>query len=184
MSMSPVLQDNRSVARDLGTDLAFALFGSVLLWLSAKVQIPFWPVPMTMQTLVVVLLPMLFGARAGVGAVIVYLTEGAAGLPVFAETPAQGIGLGYMMGPTGGYLFGFVLAASVIAAVKPMFKSGFISGAVLATIGHAVIFACGLSWLCVEMPMDKAIAVGFMPFIAASLIKIGIAACTYKLTAK
>ena len=90
-----------------------ALLGSALLTLSAKVQVPFYPVPMTMQTLVVLLIGMAFGARLGVAAVALYLAEGAVGLPVFAGTPEKGIGLAYMIGPTGGYLLGFVVATAV-----------------------------------------------------------------------
>src|SRR5947209_549651 len=83
--------------------------GSLALTLSAKLQVPFYPVPMTMQSLVVLLIGLGFGWRLGTATVLLYLAEGLAGLPVFAGTPEKGIGLAYMMGPTGGYLAGFVL---------------------------------------------------------------------------
>jgi biotin transport system substrate-specific component len=90
-----------------------AIAGSLLLWVSAKVQVPFWPVPMTMQTFVVLGLGAAFGWRLGMATVALYLLEGAMGLPVFAGTPEKGIGLAYMAGPTGGYLAGFVVAAGI-----------------------------------------------------------------------
>ena len=93
------------------------LAGSVLLWISAKVQVPFWPVPMTLQTLAVLGLAAALGRRLGVAAVVLYLMEGALGLPVFAGTPEKGIGLAYMAGPTGGYLAGFVLAAFIVGTL-------------------------------------------------------------------
>src|ERR1700736_872176 len=83
-----------------------ALLGSLALTVSAKLQVPFYPVPMTMQSLVVLLIGLAFGWRLGTATVLLYLGEGLAGLPVFAGTPEKGIGLAYMMGPTGGYLAG------------------------------------------------------------------------------
>ena len=91
-----------------------ALFGSLLLWVSAKVQVPFYPVPMTFQGAVVLLIGLAYGPRLAAATLLLYLAEGAVGLPVFAGTPERGIGLAYMVGPTGGYLAGF-LAAAVIA---------------------------------------------------------------------
>src|SRR5256885_9623717 len=93
---------------------ALAVLGSLALTLSAKLQVPFYPVPMTMQSLVVLLIGLAFGWRLGTATVLLYLAEGLAGLPVFAGTPEKGIGLAYMMGPTGGYLVGFVLAAAFL----------------------------------------------------------------------
>ncbi|SVD67877.1 uncharacterized protein METZ01_LOCUS420731, partial [marine metagenome] len=87
-----------------------AVAGTLLLAISAKVQVPFWPVPMTMQTFVVLLLGIAYGPRLGVATGALYLLEGAVGLPVFA----QGAGMAYLVGPTGGYLFGFVLAMYIV----------------------------------------------------------------------
>ena len=90
--------------------LFFALLGSIFLAISAKIKIPFWPVPMTMQTFVVLLLGILYGWKLGLLTVSLYLFEGIIGLPVFAGTPEKGIGLIYFMGPTMGYLLGFLVA--------------------------------------------------------------------------
>lgn len=91
--------------------LGVALCGAVLITLGAKLQVPFWPVPMTLHTLAVFFLAAAFGPRLGMAAMAAYLVAGAAGLPVFSGTPARGIGLAYMVGPTGGYLAGYLLAA-------------------------------------------------------------------------
>ena len=93
--------------------VVLALIGTALLTLAAKIKVPYYPVPITMQTLVVLVLGMAYGARLGAATVLLYLVEGAAGLPVFTGTPERGIGIPYMRGPTGGYLVGFVLAAGV-----------------------------------------------------------------------
>ena len=92
-----------------------AACGSLLLTLAAKINVPFYPVPMTMQTFAVLVIAMSFGKRLGLGSVLLYLVEGAAGLPVFAGTPEKGIGIAYMMGPTAGYLLGFVLATMLVS---------------------------------------------------------------------
>ncbi|MDH5749223.1 MAG: biotin transporter BioY, partial [Rhodospirillales bacterium] len=93
---------------------ALAVAGSLLLILSAKISIPFWPVPMTMQTFAVLVIGMAYGPRLGLATVLLYLAEGAFGMPVFAGTPEKGIGLAYMMGPTGGYLVGFAVSAFLV----------------------------------------------------------------------
>src|SRR5690606_16484525 len=95
-------------------NMLLAVGGSLLLTLSAKINVPFYPVPMTMQTFAVLLIGAAFGWRLGTATVLLYLAQGAAGLPVFAGTPEKGIGLLYLMGPTGGYLVGFAVAAAVV----------------------------------------------------------------------
>ena len=97
--------------------LAIALAGAALITLGAKVQIPFWPVPMTLHTLAVFTLAAALGPRAGIAAMATYLAAGAAGLPVFSGTPERGIGLAYMVGPTGGYLLGYLVASWVSGAM-------------------------------------------------------------------
>ena len=94
--------------------ITLVIFGTLLLTISAKVKVPFYPVPMTMQTFVVVLIGITLGWKLGLTTIFIYLFEGAIGLPVFAGTPEKGIGIVYMMGPTGGYLIGF-LNSSLIA---------------------------------------------------------------------
>ena len=90
------------------------LIGSILIALSAKVKIPFYPVPMTMQTFTVILIGAIYGWKLGLSTVMLYLIEGALGLPVFAGTPEKGLGLAYMIGPTMGYLIGFIPAVIII----------------------------------------------------------------------
>lgn len=178
---------NRSAAlalissKSLTNTFTLAVMGSLLLWISAKIQVPFWPVPLTLQTLVVVLLPVFLGARAGIGAVALYMIEGAFGLPVFAGTPQLGIGLAYMAGPTGGFLAGFMVAASAIAIIAPALKRTFLNGFIMAAIGHAIIFACGIPWLSQFVGLQQALAVGLFPFVAATVVKVGMAACAVKL---
>ena len=91
--------------------LLIVFLGSLLLTISAKIKIPFYPVPMTMQTLVVLIIGIGFGWKLGVATVMLYLFEGIIGLPVFSGTPEKGIGLVYFTGPTMGYLIGFLVAA-------------------------------------------------------------------------
>jgi biotin transport system substrate-specific component len=148
--------------------------GSALLALSAKLQVPFYPVPMTMQTLVVLVIGAAYGWRLGGATVALYLIEGLLGLPVFAGTAAGPL---YMVGPTGGFLVGFLGGAIVTGYLA---ERGFDRPLprVLATmcIGHAVIFACGVAWLSTLMPFEKAWAVGVAPFVAATILKTALAA--------
>ena len=124
----------------------FAILGSLILWASAKISVPFWPVPMTLQTGAVALIGAAYGWRLGLATVLLYLAEGALGLPVFEGTPAKGIGVAYMLGTTGGYLVGFAVAAAVIGWLA---EHGFdrnpvklFGGMVLA---DAVVFVLGVS---------------------------------------
>ena len=117
MVLKPVLADMAWNAEGASKWLrlaVLALAGTALLTISAKIKVPMWPVEMTMQTFVVLGLGMAYGARLGAATVLLYLAQGAAMLPVFTGTPEKGIGLAYMMGPTGGYLLGFVAAAWLV----------------------------------------------------------------------
>lgn len=159
-------------SRSLLRDAAIALAATGLLTLSAKVQVPFYPVPMTMQSLVVLVIGAAFGWRLGMATVMLYLLEGLAGLPVFAGTPEKGVGLAYMMGPTGGYLIGFVAAAFVAGFLAERGWTKSVPGALAAmAIGHAVIFLFGFAWLAVLMGAGKAYLFGVAPFYAATLFK-------------
>jgi biotin transport system substrate-specific component len=163
----------RSIARGF----LMALAGSLALWLSAKVQVPFWPVPMTMQTLVVLVLGAALGARLGAASVLLYLAEGAAGLPVFAGTPEKGVGLAYMLGPTGGYLLGFVVAEYLIGLLAERGWDRTIPRMFAAmTAGHLLIFLFGWGWLAYLLGPAKAWAFGVAPFYAATLLKTSLAA--------
>jgi biotin transport system substrate-specific component len=153
-------------------DAAAVVLGSLLLIASAKLQVPFWPVPMTMQSLVVLLLGMSYGLRLGTAAVLLYLAEGAVGLPVFAGTPERGIGLAYMMGPTGGYLVGFVLAAAALGALAERgWDRSLALIAAAMIVGHVILFVPGVLWLAVPLGLAKAVAVGATPFLAATALK-------------
>jgi len=166
------------VARRVGLAAA-VVFGVCLLTLSAKIKVPFWPVPMTMQTLVVLMLGMAYGSRLAAGTVFAYLLAGAAGLPVLAGTPERGIGLAYMIGPTGGFLVGFLAAAWVVGLLAERgWDRTFLKCAVAMVLGHLVISLSGVAWLAVLMGTAKAIDVGLMPFLASSALKTALgAAC-------
>jgi biotin transport system substrate-specific component len=153
---------------------ALAIVGSLLLTVSAKVQIPFWPVPVTLQTMVVFLLGIAYGPRLAVATVLLYLAEGALGLPVFAGTPAKGIGLAYMVGPTGGYLAGFV-AAAVIAGITAERSRGVLATALGVALATAAIYLLGAGWLATFVGPEKALALGVTPFLLGDLVKLGLA---------
>jgi len=161
-----------AIARMVG----LVLLGTLVLAASAKVQVPFWPVPMTMQTFVVLVLGAAYGWRLGLATMLAYLAEGAAGLPVFAGTPEKGVGLAYMAGPTGGYLVGFVLAAVAVGRLAETGRArGVLRLSAVMILGHAVIFAAGLAWLAGSVGWSKAVAVGLTPFWAATALKTALA---------
>lgn len=155
-----------------------ALVGSALIWLSAKIQVPFYPVPMTMQTLVVLGLGMAYGWRLSAATVALYLAAGALGLPVFAGSPEKGIGLVYMLGGTGGYLLGFLLAAAACGWLAERGWDRNVLGTALAmVIGNALIYIPGLLWLGSLFGWDKPILEwGLLPFVLGDLTKIALAA--------
>ena len=162
--------------RAWGRALALAFAGSLLMTLSAKVQIPFWPVPMTMQTFVVLVLGMAYGWKLGAATMLMYLAEGAMGFPVFAGTPERGIGLAYMTGPTGGYLVGFVAAAAACGWLAERGWDRSVGKVIIAMLlGHALILGMGAAWLATLMGWEKALQVGLMPFWAATLFKTALA---------
>jgi biotin transport system substrate-specific component len=154
--------------------LLLALLGSALLTISAKIEVPFYPVPMTMQTLVVLLLGMAFGARLGTAAVLLYLAEGAVGLPVFAGTPERGIGIAYMMGPTGGYLVGFVLSAAITGWLTER-RRDWPSLVLAVAAGSIVVFIPGVLWLAHLIGFEQSIVHGLAPFLWGTVLKGAIA---------
>ena len=156
---------------------AMVLIGTLLLTASAKIQVPFWPVPMTMQTFVVLFLGAALGPRLGALTVLLYLTQGALGLPVFAGTPEKGLGLAYMAGPTGGYLIGFVFGAFVVGWLAERGWDRSVPRLFCAMmLGHVVILGLGLAWLAPLVGMDKAWALGIVPFYAATVFKTALGA--------
>lgn len=159
-------------------NLLLVLGGSLALWVSAKIQIPFYPVPVTMQTFVLLTLAMALGARLAAAMVALYLLEGALGLPVFAGAPERGIGLAYMLGPTGGYLLGFLLAAALCGWLAERgWDRRFASTAAAMLAGNALIYAPGLLWLGATLGWDKPIlAWGLLPFLYGDALKLALAA--------
>lgn len=154
-----------------------AVLGTIALWISAKIQVPFYPVPMTMQTFVVLVIGMAFGWRLGAATIALYLAEGAVGLPVFAGTPERGIGLAYMAGPTGGYLAGFLAAAATVGwlAMKGWDRNVWTTLAAMV-LGTAIIFVFGYVWLGAVIGYDTAFVAGVVPFLYGAAFKIALAA--------
>ena len=149
-----------------------ALVGSAVLTLSARLSVPFWPVPLTMQSLAVLLIGAGFGLRLASATVVLYLLEGAVGLPVFAGTPMHGIGLAYMMGPTGGYLIGFVAAAAIVGFFAERGADRSVPKLLGAmTLGHVVLFGFGYAWLAYLLGKDLAFTAGVEPFILGTVLK-------------
>jgi biotin transport system substrate-specific component len=151
--------------------------GSLILWAAAKVQVPFYPVPMTLTTLAIMLIGACYGWRLGLATVALYLLEGALGLPVFSGTPERGIGIAYMMGPTGGYLVGYLAAVAIVgwfaehgADKSPlrMFVAMLAAGIVLLALGYA--------WLATLIGPEAAWVGGVLPFLLGDLLKVAIAA--------
>lgn len=151
-------------------NVGLTLGAVALLTLAAKTQVPFWPVPMTLQSLAVMVLAVVMGPRMALAAILTYMAAGAAGLPVFAGTPAKGIGLAYMMGPTGGFLVGFVLATIVTGVLGQ--GRGMIGRTLAMLAGTTVLYAAGLAWLANFVPADNLLAVGVLPFMPGDIVKI------------
>ena len=158
--------------------LFVALIGSIVLAISSKIKIPFYPVPMTMQTLVVLMIGVGFGWKLGLATVFLYLFEGIIGLPVFSGTPEKGIGLIYFTGPTMGYLVGFLPAVFFAGLLKVNYKYNlihrFVLNFALYTFSVSFIYLFGLIWLANFVPVEKIWIVGAMPFLLAELLKISI----------
>ncbi|MDA4844501.1 biotin transporter BioY [Hoeflea poritis] len=179
MTLYATLTAGRS--HSLLRDSLIVVSASILLALSAKAAVPFFPVPMTMQTLVVLGLGLALGSRLAVLSVLLYLVEGAAGLPVFSGTPEKGIGIAYMMGPTGGFLIGFVLAAGLTGWLAERGWDRNIVMAFLAALaGTVILYVPGLLWLGGLVGWDKPVlAWGLYPFILGDLTKAALAALIF-----
>ena len=145
--------------------------GSILLTISSKIKIPFYPVPMTMQTFVVLFLGMLFGYKLGLATVSLYLVEGIIGLPVFSNSPEKGIGIVYFTGPTMGYLIGFLFATFLAGYFN--FKGNVLINFIKLLISVSTIYILGIFWLGTLIGWDKPIMqLGAYPFMLAELFKI------------
>ncbi|MDB2470885.1 biotin transporter BioY [Candidatus Pelagibacter bacterium] len=145
--------------------------GTMALTISAKLKIPFYPVPMTMQTFVVLFLGIAFGYKIGLASVAVYLIEGILGMPVFSNSPEKGVGLVYFTGPTMGYLIGFLFAV-FFAGYLNLKKNIFIIFSKLI-LSVSTIYLFGALWLGTLIGWDKPILeLGITPFLLAELFKI------------
>ena len=148
-----------------------ALLGSILLAISSKVKIPFYPVPMTMQTLVVLLIGICFGWKLGVATISLYLFEGIIGLPVFSGTPEKGMGIVYFTGPTMGYLIGFVIAGFL--AGKFIYDNNYFKNFFKLVFATSFIYVLGMLWLGTLIGWDKPVfELGVLPFLLAEIFKI------------
>ena len=152
--------------------ISIVLFGTLLLTISAKIKVPFYPVPMTMQTFVVVLIGITLGWKLGLATVFAYLFEGAIGLPVFAGTPEKGIGISYMVGPTGGYLVGFL--SSVFIAGFVNLNKNIIIKFFLISLSILAIYITGVPWLAYLAGWEVAYIWGIKNFVLAEIFKISI----------
>lgn len=159
-----------SIARDV----PIVITGTCLMVLAAKTQIPFWPVPMTLHTLAVMAFAVALGPRMAVSIFAAYLALGAAGLPVFSGSPERGVGLAYMLGPTGGYLAGYLAASWLVGTLA---RGRRLAGQVLAMLsGLALVYAAGLAWLAWFVPVSQLAAVGLWPFLLGDLLKLCVVA--------
>lgn len=171
------LLPERRETRIVGQVLLVAL-GTAVIALSAKMKVPMWPVDMSLQTLAVLVIAGLYGRRLGTLTVLAYLAEGLAGLPVFQGTPEKGIGLAYMVGPTGGYLLGFLVMAAMVGHVadrgwarRPLP----LLGVMLA--GELALLLLGAAWLGFLLGPAVGFTSGFGVFIIPDLVKVALAAC-------
>jgi len=148
-----------------------SLLGSILLTISAKIKIPFYPVPMTMQTFAVLFLGISFGYKVGVATILLYLLEGIVGLPVFSNSPEKGVGVAYFVGPTMGYLIGFIFACFLAGYFK--YNSNYLINFLKILVSTSIIYFFGIMWLGTLIGWDKPILqLGVFPFLLAELFKI------------
>ena len=150
------------------------LVGTLLITLSSYITIPLYPVPVTAQTLVVLLIGLSFGWRLSFLTLSIYLFQGAVGLPVFAGGAG---GLAALFGPTGGYLFGFVAAGSLLGLLaRRGFGKNFLTTIIAMLAGNAVIYLFGVSWLANFIGIENAVKHGVLPFLYGDVLKIFVAA--------
>lgn len=194
MSMSPNGTGRAALAETLLPDGALRLLGAVLLVLagtaiiaiSAKIKVPFWPIPITLQTLVIMAIAAGYGSRLALATVAAYMVEGALGLPVFTNTPPLVAGPAYFLGPTGGFLLGFFAIAWIVGTAADRGWSRSIpklAGAMV--VANIVLFALGFIWLAwfatlssgaSGLGVSGAITHGVVPFIPGGILKIALAA--------
>jgi len=172
---------DRVIPRTLLTDAALVIAGTALVAALAQVAIPLWPVPVTGQTLAVLLVGASLGAARGAASLGLYALLGAIGLPIYSDAAS---GWSVLVGPTGGYIIGFVLSAAIVGwAAERRWDRGWLKAAVTFIGGSFVVFAVGLPWLSYSLggfglpnDLQSTLVAGFYPFIVGGLIKAGIAA--------
>ena len=153
--------------------LLIILLGSLILAISSKIKIPFYPVPMTMQTFVVLLIGMSFGYKIGLATISLYLIEGIIGLPVFSNSPERGVGLVYFTGPTMGYLIGFLSACFLASLIKK--NDNYFIIFIKLILSVSTIYILGVLWLGTLIGWDKPIIqLGVVPFLLAEFFKISL----------
>ena len=166
MELTKTIQNQKIIK-----NIIIIFFGSIALTISAKLKIPFYPVPMTMQTFTVLLLGIILGPKIALLTISLYLFEGIFGLPVFAGTPEKGIGFIYFVGPTMGYLLGFLVAAYFAGFFK--YEKGLVNTFLKLIFSVSFIYILGLIWLGALIGWDKPIfKLGVQPFLLAELFKI------------
>lgn len=173
--ISGLLPENRTAR--IAMQVGLAVTGTLLLTIAAKTKIPLGVVDLNLGTLGIFLIAAMFGSRLGLATVLLYMAEGAAGLPVFQSSPEKGVGLFYMLGTTGGYLAGYVVAAAMIgwAADRGWDRNVLKIGAAMAA-GTVVILALGYAWLAMLIGPDVAFTAGVVPFLLGDAIKVALAA--------
>ena len=160
-------------------NIFLALVGTVLLAISSKIKIPFYPVPMTMQTFMILFIGIVLGWRLGVATVGLYLFEGIIGLPVFSGTPEKGVGFFYFTGPTMGYLIGFLFTVYFAGVLK--FNGNFFTNFLKLIFSVSFIYIFGIIWLGILIGWEKPLfQLGVQPFLLAELFKILIVLFTFK----
>ncbi|WP_210481427.1 biotin transporter BioY [Naasia sp. SYSU D00948] len=180
LARRPVLAD-RVVPRSLVSDAALVVAGAALTAGLAQVAVPLWPVPITGQTLAVLLVGGTLGALRGTLSMVLYAAVGMLGLPVFSDGES---GLATVLGPTGGYIAGFVLAAALTGwLAERRWDRKFLGGMVSYLAGSAVVFAVGLPWLAASLGLNlqQTLEAGLYPFILGGVIKAAIAAGVIRL---
>ncbi len=158
--------------------VSLALVGTAILTISANIKVDLLYVNVTMQTFALFAISALDGSRLAVATVALYLLQGALGMPVFTGTPEKGIGLAYMVGPTGGYLISYLVAAWMVgrAADKGLARNPLALGGVML-LAEMVILAMGAGWMAYLFGFEKGIAFGFGAFIVGDVVKLALAAC-------
>lgn len=164
----------RAPLAGLAWNAAVIVCGVAVLTVAAKTQILFYPVPMTLHTAAVMAFALALSPRMSVAVVAAYLAAGAIGLPVFAGTPERGIGMSYMLGPTGGYLLGYLIAAGIVSALAA--GRGTVGRIAAMLLGLLIVYACGVAWLAKFVAPGQLFALGVAPFVLGDLVKIALVA--------